>query len=236
MRGLIRRVTIVPLGEFRTDYAVGFSPSGANLFGPMVGVTPTKTDLVYSEPELIASSETDTTISRGYKITCTTVVEVEYEYANWEIQIAVTAPKFIDYYTGMIFGGGHNMPLNEVSQEKYDFLRDGEPYVVEYSETSDESVTAIEQRDGYIKLLFTNNYYYLFNMPKDYDGLLLEYNNNPDTSTDIINEINGVTNYEGYRGSSDAVTEKAEEINGQQWYYQFDSPEEAKDYIFMKIQ
>lgn len=99
---LINELNIVPLGEFRSDYAVGFSPPGANLFGPMVGVTATKTDLVYSTPELIASSETDTTISRGYSITCTTEIEVKYEHTNWEIQIAVTDPKFIDYYTGII--------------------------------------------------------------------------------------------------------------------------------------
>ena len=110
------------------------------------------------------------------------------------------------------------------------------PYIVDYSETSDESVTPLEQGDGYVKLLFTVNYYYVFNMPKDYDGLLLEYNNNPDTRTDYINEINGVTDYNGYHGPTNKVTEKEKEFGGQQWYYQFDTPEDAKDFIFMRVQ
>lgn len=233
---LMNELKIIPLGEFRSDYAVGFSPPGANLFATMSDVTATKSDLVYSTPELIASSETDKTISRGYRITCSTEVEVKYAHTNWEIQIAVTDPKFIDYYTGMIYGGGHRVPLNEVSQEKYDFLRNGMPYVVDYSETSDQSVTPIEQGDGYVKLLFTINYYYVFNMPKDYDGLLLEYNNNPDTRTDYINEVNGVTDYEGYRAPTNKIIEKSREFSGQQWYYQFDTPDDAKDFIFMRVE
>ncbi len=225
---------IVPTDDYQTEFAVGVGPQGQlEVYDEMPGISIEKTPFIWKAPIVVEDNVTDGKRTYTFRLFGSAETKITYDNLNWTFQVGYIEPLLIDYYTGLVFGGYERDNTGSGTLSKnYNFMRNNKDYTVIFSRKFGKSFQELERGDGFIHLLVYVVYEYSIESPEDYDGLLMEYSTKPRTDAAFINAINGV---EGYDDSDINPVASEEEKNNQVWRYQFDSPDDAKDFVFMRL-